>query len=74
MGVNRPHNPLQPVCFALGSIVGKSVIVEGKPEVRYYLAVTAMFEHDAIDGAPAARFFSQLSKNIQGAYGLGGEN
>ena len=46
---------IQPVCFA---------------QVRDYLALTAMFDHDIIDGAPAARFISQLSKNIQRAYGL----
>lgn len=61
---------IQPVCFALGSVIRKSIIVEGRPEVRDYLALTAMFDHDVIDGAPAARFISLLSKNIQHAYGL----
>jgi pyruvate/2-oxoglutarate dehydrogenase complex dihydrolipoamide acyltransferase (E2) component len=61
---------IQPVCFALGSITKKTILSESKPEVRDYLALTVMFDHDVIDGAPAARFISQLSKNIQRGYGL----
>ncbi len=61
---------IQPVCFALGSVTKKTVIMENMPEVRDCLALTVMFDHDIIDGAPAARFISQLSKMIQHANGL----
>ncbi len=61
---------IQPVCFALGSVTKKTIIREGKLESRDYLALTVMFDHDIIDGAPAARFISELSKNIQRAYGF----
>ena len=61
---------IQPVCFALGSVTKKKILNGDKPQVRDYLALTVMFDHDIIDGAPAARFISQLSKNIQRAYGL----
>jgi pyruvate/2-oxoglutarate dehydrogenase complex dihydrolipoamide acyltransferase (E2) component len=61
---------IQPVCFALGSVSKKTVLLKDKPEVRHYLALTVMFDHDIIDGAPAARFISQLSKMIDRAHGL----
>jgi len=61
---------IQPACFALGSMVKRTTITEGGPEFHDYLALTVMFDHDVIDGAPAARFISQLSKNIQRGYGL----
>jgi len=59
---------IQPVCFALGSVTRKTIMNRDRPEAREYLALTVMFDHDTIDGAPAARFVSQLSKTIQRAY------
>jgi len=61
---------IQPVCFALGSLTRRSVSDKGAPVTREYLALTAMFDHDVIDGAPAARFVSQLTKAASRAYGL----
>jgi hypothetical protein len=61
---------IQPLCFALGSVSKKTVIIKDQPEVRDYLALTVMFDHDIIDGAPAARFISQLTKIIDRAHGL----
>jgi pyruvate/2-oxoglutarate dehydrogenase complex dihydrolipoamide acyltransferase (E2) component len=52
---------IQPVCFALGSITKRTVITYGESEIRDFLALTILFDHDVIDGAPAARFVSQLS-------------
>ena len=34
------------------------------------MSVTISFDHDVIDGAPAARFIHQLKKLIESGYGL----
>jgi len=39
----------------LGGIVEKPGVVDGRIEIREYLCVTVSFDHDIIDGAPAAR-------------------
>ncbi len=63
---------IQPVCFALGSVTKRTEIIRDKPEVHDYLAMTIMFDHDVIDGAPAARFVSQLSRMISSAHACPG--
>ena len=59
-----------PLCFALGSIVRKPGVVEGRIEPRDYLCLTAMVDHDVIDGAPAARFVARLSDMVESGWGL----
>ncbi len=44
---------LLPVCFALGSIVEKPGVVKDRIEIREYLHMTILIDHDVIDGAPA---------------------
>jgi hypothetical protein len=39
-------------------------------EPRELLAVTASFDHDLVDGAPAARFARRLGKIVEGAGAL----
>ena len=56
---------IQPICFALGSITKGTVVVDGKSEMRDLLALTILFDHDVIDGAPAARFVSQLVRMVK---------
>ncbi len=58
------------VCFALGSITRKSGIAKGGPAVRDHLKMTILFDHNVVDGAPAARFSSRLVELIEGGYGL----
>lgn len=51
------------VAVAVGGIVGRPVVVEGRLEEREHLCLTLSFDHDIVDGAPAARFtgrFAQL--------------
>jgi pyruvate/2-oxoglutarate dehydrogenase complex dihydrolipoamide acyltransferase (E2) component len=45
--------------------------VEGRIEPRQILNLTVVFDHDVIDGAPAARFARRLVELIESAYGLG---
>jgi pyruvate/2-oxoglutarate dehydrogenase complex dihydrolipoamide acyltransferase (E2) component len=61
---------LFPLCFALGTICPKPGVVDGRIEVREYLSLTVMLDHDVVDGAPAARFVARLAELVEGAWGL----
>lgn len=56
--------------FILGSIVDKPVVREGRIVVRSILALTCIFDHDVVDGAPAARFATRLKELIEDASDL----
>ncbi len=55
----------------LGGIAEKPGVVDGRIEIREYLSVTLSFDHDIIDGAPAARFTQQFRELVESGYGLG---
>ena len=55
---------------ALGGIAEKPGVVDGRIEIREYLCMTLSFDHDIIDGAPAARFTQRLKEIIENGYGL----
>lgn len=55
----------------LGGIAEKPGVVDGRIAIREYLYVTLSFDHDVIDGAPAARFVLRLRELIESGYGLG---
>ena len=55
---------------ALGGINEKPGAVDGRIEIREYLCLTLMFDHDIIDGAPAARFTQRFKELIENGYGL----
>ena len=61
---------IHPICFALGSIVRKPGVVKDQIEIREYLPMTVLIDHDVIDGAPAARFLSRLTEIIEKGWGL----
>lgn len=54
----------------VGSIAWKPGVVDGRIEPREILNLTIVFDHDAIDGAPAARFTRRLIEMIESGYGL----
>lgn len=62
--------PTHTLVVTLGGIAEKPVVVDGKIEIREMLSVTVSFDHDIVDGAPAARFTSQLKSLIESGYGL----
>jgi len=66
-GITMPNFSLT---ITLGGISKKPGVVEGSIEIREYLNMTLSFDHDIIDGAPAARFTNQLKALIEGGYGL----
>lgn len=56
--------------LTIGGIAERPGIVEGHIEAREYLDVTLSFDHDIIDGAPAARFTQHFRELLESAYGL----
>jgi pyruvate/2-oxoglutarate dehydrogenase complex dihydrolipoamide acyltransferase (E2) component len=54
----------------VGGIGEKPGVVDGQIEIREYLCLTLSFDHDIIDGAPAARFTQRLKALIESGYGL----
>lgn len=55
---------IHPLCFGIGSILKKPVVVDDQIEIREMMNMTVLLDHDIIDGANAARFINQLVKNI----------
>ncbi|MFW9924115.1 MAG: 2-oxo acid dehydrogenase subunit E2 [Candidatus Thorarchaeota archaeon] len=64
--------PLSVHCFEVivGGINEKPGVVDGKIEIREYLCLTLMMDHDVIDGAPAVRFIARLTELLESAHGL----
>ena len=64
--------PLVPYTLGvtLGGIAEKPGVVDGRIEIREYLSVTVSFDHDIVDGAPAARFAERFKDLIEQGYGL----
>ena len=55
---------------ALGGIAPKPRLVGGRIEIRDYLCLTVSFDHDIVDGAPAARFVQRLKELMECGFGL----
>ncbi len=66
-GLPVPNHTLQ---LTLGGIGEKPGVIDHRIEVRKYLSVTISFDHDLVDGAPAARFMDRLKKLIEKGDGL----
>jgi hypothetical protein len=60
----------QTLALVVGGAAIKPAIIEGRVEPREILNLTMLFDHDIIDGAPAARFTSRLVELIESGYGL----
>jgi len=58
------------LCISVGGITRKPGIVDDHFEPREYLSITATFDHDITDGAPAARFAQVLKEHIERGHGL----
>ncbi|MFX0077452.1 MAG: 2-oxo acid dehydrogenase subunit E2 [Candidatus Hermodarchaeota archaeon] len=59
-----------PLAFAIGGITKKPGVVNEHIAIREFLTFTVLFNHDVVDGAPAARFITKLKKLIEEGYGL----
>jgi hypothetical protein len=58
------------LCLIVGGIARKPAVVEDGIEPREILSLTVAFDHDIVDGAPAARFSRCLKELIERGYGL----
>ena len=56
--------------LVVGGTARKLAEVDGRIEPRQILSLTIIFDHDVIDGAPAARFTRRLVELIESGYGL----
>lgn len=56
--------------ITVGGIVSRPCLIDGQLENREYLCLTISFDHDIIDGAPAARFIQRLKEVIEDAEAL----
>jgi pyruvate/2-oxoglutarate dehydrogenase complex dihydrolipoamide acyltransferase (E2) component len=56
------------VSFAIGSSVKKPVVRNDEIKIREIINITAIFNHDIVDGAPAARLINQMRKLIERDY------
>lgn len=65
-GLGSPNHSLS---IFVGGIAQKPAVVDGRIEVRELLSLTLSFDHDVIDGAPAARFTQRLKELVEGDLG-----
>jgi len=56
--------------LVVGSIARKPAVVDERIVPRDILNLTVLFDHDVVDGAPAARFTRRLLELIEGGDGL----
>jgi pyruvate/2-oxoglutarate dehydrogenase complex dihydrolipoamide acyltransferase (E2) component len=54
------------VSVAVGGIVERPCVRDGQLETREHLCLTVTFNHDIVDGAPAARFIKRFSELLKG--------
>jgi len=62
--------PSHALWITVGGIGEKPGVVDGHIAIREYLSLTISFDHETIDGAPAARFTQRLKELIESGYGL----
>ena len=60
----------QSLPLVVGGIAPKPAVVYERIEPREIRDLTLAFDHDVVDGAPAARFTRRLVDLIEGAHGL----
>lgn len=58
------------LCFGIGTIIKKPWINNNAIAIREIMHLTILFDHDAVDGSPAARFTDALVRNIENAIEL----
>lgn len=61
---------IHPICFGIGKVSKKPVVIQDKIEIREVLNMTVLLDHDVIDGAQMARFVGKLSENLEKGTGL----
>lgn len=59
--------PLHTLALLVGGITQKPMVHEGAIAIRDLLSLTVSFDHDVVDGAPAARFAAVLREMMESA-------
>jgi len=59
-----PHGTAT-VLITVGSISKRVIEIDGKFESREHLCLTASFDHNIVDGAPASRFMNEFIETIK---------
>ncbi|MBN2347463.1 MAG: 2-oxo acid dehydrogenase subunit E2 [Bacteroidales bacterium] len=62
-----PHGSAT-VLITIGSISNKVIEVKGEYVSREHLCVTASFDHDIVDGAPASRFMNRFTETVKNGH------
>jgi pyruvate/2-oxoglutarate dehydrogenase complex dihydrolipoamide acyltransferase (E2) component len=62
--------PVHSLAVMVGGIAQKPGVVDGRIEAREYMDLTISFDHNIVDGAPAARFAQKFIELIECGYGL----
>ena len=62
--------PVHSLAVMVGGIAQKPGVVDSRIEVREYLDLTLSFDHNIVDGAPAARFAQKFADLIESGWGL----
>jgi len=58
------------LCVTVGGIESRPVLLNGELQNREHLCLTVTFDHDIVDGAPAARFIQRFVTLVQAGAGL----
>ncbi|NJC96786.1 MAG: 2-oxo acid dehydrogenase subunit E2 [Anaerolineae bacterium] len=66
-GISLPTHTLG---ITVGGITEKPGVIEGRIEPREYLSVTLDFDHDIVNGVPAARFAQTFKELVENGCGL----
>jgi pyruvate/2-oxoglutarate dehydrogenase complex dihydrolipoamide acyltransferase (E2) component len=66
-GIPVPSHTLN---VTVGGIVTRPCLIDAQLEEREYLCLTVSFDHDIIDGAPAARFIQRFKDLVASGSGL----
>ncbi|PSB55724.1 2-oxo acid dehydrogenase subunit E2 [Chamaesiphon polymorphus] len=61
---------IHPLLIAVGGIAKRPGVIDNRMEIREYVGMTVMFDHDVTDGAPVARFMKRLQELMTSGYGL----
>jgi pyruvate dehydrogenase E2 component (dihydrolipoamide acetyltransferase) len=63
-------NPPQVAILGIGRVFTKLVLAEGRVEERHSMYLNLSFDHQAVDGAPAARFLRSVKNVLEVPAGL----
>ncbi|MCK5593220.1 2-oxo acid dehydrogenase subunit E2 [Candidatus Bathyarchaeota archaeon] len=60
-------NPPEAAILAVGRVVEKPVVVDGKIEIKPIMMLSLSYDHRIVDGAPASEFLRKVKKKIEKA-------